>query len=151
VAGPDRLVAAIEAAGAFVADTSPLLYRLEGRGPPKLEEACDRAFERVEAGSVTCLVSAVTVAEIFVGVYRLGEAEVAHTEAYVNQPGVAVVPVSHQIAQSAGWLVARRTLRRLADALIAATANDLGLPLLTADRELARSRAAETLLLADFT
>jgi predicted nucleic acid-binding protein len=39
---------------------------------------------------------------------------------------------------------------RLADALIAATALDLGLPLVTADRRLARSGAVEALLVQDF-
>lgn len=152
MAGPGRLVEALAAGGggAFVADTAPLLYRLEGRSPHGLEGACDAVFEAVEAGALTCLVSSVTVAEIFAGVYRLGEAQAAVTDAYLNQPSVGVVPVSRGIAQSAGWIIARGRLRRLADALIAATANDLDLPLLTADRDLARSRVANALDLSDF-
>lgn len=133
-----------------MADTAPVLYRLERGGPAELVRVCDPVFELVETGELACLVSSVTVAEIFVGAYRLDEAAIAVTNAYLSQPSLGVVPPSREIAQSAGWLVARRKLGRLADALIAATANDVGLPLLTSDRGLARSGAANALLVTDY-
>jgi predicted nucleic acid-binding protein len=40
-------------------------------------------------------------------------------------------------------------VRRIADALVVATALDLGLPLVTADRRLARSGGVETLLVQE--
>jgi predicted nucleic acid-binding protein len=147
VAGPGRLVEALAAGGgdAFVADTAPLLYRLEGRSPSGLERACDAVFEAVEAGALTCLVSSVTVAEIFAGVYRLGEAQAAVTDAYLSQPSVAVVPVSRGSPSRQAGSSPAGDWRRLADALIAATANDLELPLLTADRDPRASGVANAL------
>lgn len=153
MAGASRLVAALRATGAdaFVADTAPLIYRTERRRvDPKLVDACDAVFELVESGRIACLVSSVTVAEFFVGAYRKGEDAVAFADAYLRQASFAVVPPDGDVAQAAALLVARRKVRRIADALIAATANSLGLPLLTADRELARSGIARTLLVSDF-
>lgn len=152
MAGASRLVAALRATGAdaFVADTAPLIYRTERRVDPKLVDACDAVFELVESGRIACLVSSVTVAEFFVGAYRKGEDAVAFADAYLRQASFAVVPPDGDVAQAAALLVARRKVRRIADALIAATANSLGLPLLTADRELARSGIARTLLVSDF-
>jgi predicted nucleic acid-binding protein len=51
-------------------------------------------------------------------------------------------------AHAAARHVARSTIRRLADALVAATAAELQLPLVTGDRRLAR--AARALLVQDF-
>lgn len=152
MAGASRLVAALRATGAdaFVADTAPLIYRTERRVDPKLVDACDAVFELVESGRIACLVSSVTVAEFFVGAYRKGKDAVAFADAYLRQASFAVVPPDGDVAQAAALLVARRKVRRIADALIAATANSLGLPLLTADRELARSGIARTLLVSDF-
>ena len=63
-------------------------------------------------------------------------------------PGFAVCAPELGTAHSAARHVAGRTMPRLADALVAATAAELRLPLVTGDRRLAR--AASALLVHDF-
>jgi predicted nucleic acid-binding protein len=150
VAGADLVETLRAAGGAFVADTAPLILRTERRGQGDYVRACDPAFAAVESGELFCFVSTLTVAEFFVGVVRLGREAVAFADAYFRQPSLIVVPPDREVAQAAAWLVARGRLRRVADALIAATANDLGLPLLTTDRRLARAGAVEALHVSDF-
>jgi hypothetical protein len=56
----ETLLDAIEAAGAggFVADTAPIIYRLERRANAKLVAAVDPLFDAVERGELGCIVSA---------------------------------------------------------------------------------------------
>jgi predicted nucleic acid-binding protein len=99
---------------------------------------------------IGCLVSSISAAEVFVGAFRRNAAVVPIVDAYLRSPFVGVVAPDLEIATSAASLLARGTIGRLSDAFIAATALALGLPLVTNDRRLARSRAADALLLADY-
>ena len=146
------LVAAVEAAGegGFVADTAPLIYRLERRADPALVGACDTLFDAVEAGRLGCLVSAVTVGELLIEPFRSGPAAVSVVDAFLRQPLLGVSEVDEDIARGAAELVARRVLNRLPDAFIAATAVRFALPLVTGDRRLARSGVRDVLLVSDY-
>ena len=128
-------------AGAFVCDTGPLVYRLE-RGGGAVLAAVDALFDAVEAGALGCLVSSVSAAELLVRPYRLGPEALAVADGFLRAPGVGVVPPSLGVAHGAARLVARRRVARLPDAIVAATADELGLPLVTADRRLARGVGA---------
>jgi predicted nucleic acid-binding protein len=145
------LLAAVEAAGAgaFVADTAPIIYRLERSAPPRLIAACDALFDAVELGRLGCIVSAISVAELFIRPLAVGTKAVAAVDAFFRQPMVGVGQVDADVARSGAALVAARRLTRLPDALIAATAGILGLPLVTGDRRLARSGVPRVLLVAD--
>lgn len=55
-----------------------------------------------------------------------------------------------EIAREAARLIGSEQLRRLPDALVAATAAAIGLPVVTNDRRLARSGVVDALLVADF-
>jgi predicted nucleic acid-binding protein len=144
------LVDAVRDAGAFVADTALRIFRLERGGDRRLVETCDPLFELAERGVIGCLVSSISAAEVFVGAFRRNAAVVPIVDAYLRSPFVGVVAPDLEIATSAASLLARGTIGRLSDAFIAATALALGLPLVTNDRRLARSGAADTLLLADY-
>jgi predicted nucleic acid-binding protein len=152
VARGTGLVGALREAGAaaFVADTAPLIFRLERRADPRLVGACDPLFDAVERGELGCLVSTISAAELFVGAFRQGAASVTLVDAFLRGPAIGLVPPRLEVAQAAARLVARRRLARLSDAMIAATALDLSLPLVTADRRLARTGVGRTVLVADF-
>lgn len=134
---------------AFVADTSPLVYRIEREAAPALVAACDVLFDAVEARALGCLVSAVSVTELMIAPYRAGPEHVSMVDAFLKQPALGIVDVDMQIAQDAAQLIASAGLQRLPDALVAATAAAVGLPLVTNDRRLARSGMVDALLVAD--
>lgn len=146
------LVEAVRAAGhdAFVADTAPLIFRLERAAEAGLGRACDPLFDRVDDGELGCIVSTLAAAELLVGAHRRGGSAIAVVDAFLRGPSIGVSPPDLGTAGIAAQLLARGVLPRLVDAFIAATAVDLGLPLVTADRRLARSGAAEAFLVADF-
>jgi predicted nucleic acid-binding protein len=150
VAREHRLVAAVRPVGAFVCDTAPLVYRLERSGSAALLGAVDALFDRVEEGELACLVSSISVAELLVRPYRAQPRAVPIVDGFLRNPNVGVVAPGLAVAHGASGLVARRVVPRLGDAIVAATAADLGLPLLTADRRLARSGIENALLLSDF-
>ncbi len=127
-----------------------MVFRLERRAHPDLVRACDSLFEAVELGELHCVVGVVSVAELFVHPMRRGPAVVAIVDAFLQHPGVTVAEAREGMARTAAGLLARGPVRRIADAFVAATALDLGLPLVTADRRLARSGAVEALLVQDF-
>jgi len=143
-----ELLAAVEAtgAGAFLADTSPIIYRLERTAPPRLVRACDALFDAVQEGKRGCIVSAVTVAELFVKPFAAGPAAVATMDAFFRDPTIGIAEIDYDIARTAARLVAR--LVRLPDALIAATAIQFDLPIVTGDRRLARA-VSNSILVAD--
>ena len=149
---PSSLVAAVRAteAGAFVADTAPVIYRIERGADPSLVAACDPLFDAVEAGEVGCLVSAGTFAGLLVEPLRVSGAAVAVVDGFLRQPMIGIAELDETIAREAAELVARDRVGRLPDALIAATAARFGLPLVTGDRRLARAGAAEAFLVADY-
>ena len=142
------LLSAIGSAGAFVCDTAPLVYHLERSQPRSVLAALDPLFDAVEAGELACIVPAVCAAELLVRPYTLGPPAVSVVDGLLRSPGVAVAPPRLGTAHAAARHVAHRTISRLADALVAATAAELRLPLVTGDRRLAR--AAGALLVHDF-
>jgi predicted nucleic acid-binding protein len=152
VASPPSLLAAVDAAGrgAFLSDTAPIIYRLERAARPVLVAACDALFDAVEEGLVGCIVSAVSVAELLISPIRSGPRAVAVVDGFLRQPMVGIAEVDADVARGAAELVARQRVARLPDALIISTAIALGLPVVTGDRRLARSRVGNALLVADF-
>jgi predicted nucleic acid-binding protein len=152
VANRRDLLAAITAggAGAFVADTAPIIYRIERGADPQLVDACDPLFDAVENEQLGCLVSAVSVAELLIEPFRAGPAAVSAVDAFLRQPAVGIVELDGVIARTAAELVARQTVRRLPDAFIAATSLEYALPLVTGDRRLARALAPNALLVGEY-
>jgi predicted nucleic acid-binding protein len=137
------LVAAVARyGGGFVSDTAPLVYHVEHSGPRRAREAVDALFARVAKGELGCLISTLSAGELLVHPHRIGLPALGVVDGFLRSPSVGLVPPSLEIAHGAARLVARRTVPRLADAIIAATAFDLRLPLITTDRRLARAVGA---------
>jgi predicted nucleic acid-binding protein len=136
--------------GAFVADTAPLIYRLERVGRPRLLAVCDPLFDAVERQEIGCVISAMTAAELFVKPFRSGPEFVLTVDAFLRQPFVGIADVTRDVARTGAALVAAGRVGRLTDALIASTALELGLPLVTGDRRLARAEGVNALLVADY-
>jgi predicted nucleic acid-binding protein len=111
-------------------------------------EAVDALFDRVEQGAIGCLVSSISAAELLIGPYRTHPQAATVVDGFLRSPNVGVVPPTLPVAHGAARLVARRAVPRLGDALVAATAADLAVPLVTADRRLARAVGA--LLVQDY-
>jgi predicted nucleic acid-binding protein len=152
VARTGGLLAAVEAtgAGAFVADTAPLVYRLERRAQSALTAVCDPLFDAVGRGDLGCMISAISVAELLVAPLRArAAAAVVVVDAFLRQPSVGIADVDGDLARAAAHLLAGGRVGRLPDALIVATGVRLDLPIVTGDRRLARS-AANAFLVADF-
>lgn len=146
------LLEAVEASGAeaFVADTAPIVYRLERRADASLTAVCDHLFDAVERGELRCMISAITVVELLVAPLRARAATaVAVIDGFLRQPHVGVVEVDGDLGRAAAHLIAGRGIGRLPDALVAATGVRLALPVVTGDRRLARA-ATNALLVADF-
>lgn len=146
------LLAAVEAigAGAFVADTAPIIYRVERGVDPQLVAACDPLFDATEAEDLGCLVSAVSVAELLIAPFRAGPAAVSAVDAFLRQPALGIAELDEPIARTAAELVARERVGRLPDALIAATSLEYALPLVTGDRRLARALAPNAFFVSDY-
>jgi predicted nucleic acid-binding protein len=136
--------------GSFVVDTAPLIYRFQRRSAPALTSACDPLFDAVERGEVTCFVSAITITELLVAPVRAGPGAVEAIDAFFHQPFLGIVEVGEAVARRAARVLAGRKTRRLGDALIAATALEARVPLVTNDRRLASSGVVEAFLVADF-
>jgi predicted nucleic acid-binding protein len=134
--------------GGFVCDTAPLVFYVEQSGPRRLREAVGALFARVEAGDIGCLVSTLSAAELLVRPHRIGPPAVSVVDGFLRAGSVGIVPPSLGVAHGAARLVARRVLPRLGDAFVAATAAELDVPLVTADRRLAR--AVDGLLVQDY-
>jgi predicted nucleic acid-binding protein len=147
-----QLVAAVEAtgAGAFIADTAPIIYRVERGADARLVATCDPLFDAVEAEELGCLVSTVSVAELLIEPFRAGPAAVSAVDAFLRQPSLGIVEVDEDVARSAAELVAREQVGRLPDALIAATGLRYGLPIVTGDRRLARGLGPSAFLVSDY-
>jgi predicted nucleic acid-binding protein len=147
-----NLLTAVQEAGggAFIADTAPIIYRIERGADAHLVAACDPLFDAVESGALGCLVSAVSVAELLVEPFRVGPTAISAVDAFLRQPSLGIAELDETIARTAAELVARRQVTRLPDALIAATGVRYGLPIVTGDRRLARSLGGAALLVADY-
>jgi predicted nucleic acid-binding protein len=146
------LLTAVDAvgAGAFVADTAPIIYRIERGADTRLVSACDALFDAIEAEDLGCLVSSVSVAELLIEPFRTGPAAVSAIDAFLRQPALGIAELDEPIARTAAELVARNRVGRLPDALIAATSLEYGLPLVTGDRRLARALAPGAFLVSDY-
>lgn len=147
------LLAAIEAtnAGGFVADTAPIIYRLERRAAPRLVAAVDPVFDAVDRGELGCIISAISAAELLIGPFRAGPAAVSTVDRFLRQPMLGIAEVDERIARGAARAIAEAKLMRLPDALIAATARVLTLPLVTGDRRLSRAGVATGFFVHDYT
>jgi predicted nucleic acid-binding protein len=152
MARAQTLVDALREGGheSFVADTAPLVYRFQRRSAPALTAACDALFDAVERGELTCFVSGVSVTELLVAPFRAGPGAVEAIDAFLHQPLLGIVGVGEAVARRGARLLAGRRTRLLADALIAATALEARVPLVTNDRRLSRSGVVEALLVSDF-
>lgn len=150
--GAPSLLSEVEGAGAgaFVADTAPVIYRVERRADKRLVAACDPLFDSVEAGELGCLVSAVSVAELLIPPFRAGPSAISVLDGFLRQPMLGIAELDESIARRAAEFVARGRVGRLPDALIAATAIRFGLPLITGDRRLARSGIENVFLVAEY-
>lgn len=142
------LVAAVRGSGGFVCDTAPLVYRIERTGPAPTIAAVDSLFDEVDNGVLGCLVSTIVAAELLVRPYRLGTPSAPIVDGYLRSSTIGLVEPSLGVAHGAARLVAKRVVPRLSDAIVAATAAEVGLPLVTGDRRLAR--AVGGLLVQDF-
>lgn len=136
------LLAAVSEDGGFVADTAPLVYRLERSAPQAVLDAVDALFDEVEQGALGCLVATLVAAEFLVRPYRTNPRLAPGVDGFLRGPHFGLVPPSLGIAHGAARLVAKRVVPRLSDAIVAATAAEVGLPLVTADRRLARAVGA---------
>jgi predicted nucleic acid-binding protein len=114
------------------------VYRLESSAPPRVLAAVDALFDAVERGELGCFVSSLSAAELLVRPYRIGPPAMTVADGFLRGPNIGLVRPSLGVAHGAARLVARRILPRLGDAIVAATAAELDLPLVTADRRLAR-------------
>jgi predicted nucleic acid-binding protein len=146
------LLAAVEAvgAGAFVADTAPIIYRVERAVNPSLVSACDPLFDAVESEDLGCLVSALSVAELLIAPFRAGPAAVSSVDAFLRQPTLGIVELDEAIARASAELVANGRVNRLPDAVIAATSSQYALPLVTGDRRLAKAMSPGAFLVSDY-
>lgn len=142
------LVAAVRGEGGFVADTAPLVYRTERSASAKVLAVVDTLFDEVDRGALGCLISTLVAAELLVRPYRVNPRSAPVVDGYLRSPTVGLVEPSPGVAHGAARLVARRVVPRLGDAIVAATAAELRLPLVTADRRLARAVGA--LLVQDY-
>lgn len=143
------LLAAVSAeGGGFVADTAPLVYRLERSAPQGVLDAVDALFDQVENGRLGCLVSTIVAAELLVRPYRTNPRLAPGVDGFLRGPHLGLVSPSLGVAHGAARLVAKRVVPRLSDAFVAATAAEVGLPLVTGDRRLAR--AVGGLLVQDY-
>lgn len=115
----------------FVADTNILLYILEGR--KEIEPYLD----------YRCAVSVITEIELL-GWYNITKEE--EIKIWTLLKGCVLIELSDQIRKRA---ISIRQLNKIkmADAIILATAQELGLPLLTADKALGNFNGVEILLL----
>jgi predicted nucleic acid-binding protein len=126
VARQHRLVAALRRDGGFVSDTAPLVYRFERSAPGGVLEAVDALFDEVERGGLGCLVSTLVAAELLVRPYRVRPAAAAVVDGFLRAPHIGVAEPTLGVAHGAARLVAKRVLPRLGDAIVAATASEVG-------------------------
>jgi predicted nucleic acid-binding protein len=93
----------------------------------------------------------VSAAELLIGPFRLGPAAVSTVDRFLRQPMLGVAEVDMSVARGAARAIADARLARLPDALIAATARALALPLVTGDRSLSRAGVATSFCVRDYT
>lgn len=108
----------------------------------------------VENGSITASTSELTLAEILVKPFELGNDELAagYQQMITPVPGFGVLPVSRDILVEAAHLRARRTALRLPDAIHIATARSSACTFIVSDdRRLPAFDGLTVLPLSPFT
>jgi len=101
-----------------------------------LHERAAESLARVRSEDLVLPASA--YAEVLVGPFKIGAHRVAELDATLARVPVRVEPITPVIARAAARLRASSDSLRLADALVIATAGELGASVLTADRRLTR-------------
>lgn len=122
-------------------DTNCFIYLLEDAGSPK-GQFIDELVRSAVSGAVRLVTSSVCLSEFLVGVARHGtEVDVQRMMSrFVALPGLAVLPVTNDIAAAAA-IVRSRAGVRLFDALVVATGQVHAVDeLVTNDSMLARAR-----------
>jgi PIN domain nuclease of toxin-antitoxin system len=129
-----------------VADTHALLWWLAGT-PERLGRRARQFFQRVDAGRAVLCVPAVALVELSeamqLGRVSLGEPFAAFVARLAGTPGrYQVVPLTAEIVARSHDLFA---IPERGDRLIAATAAELGYPLVTRDPEIVAAIAGDHL------
>jgi len=130
-------------------DTAVFIYHLEQH--PRYSSLTHVLLSGVEAGRWTACTSVVTLMELTVRPWQLGQPEVAarYEAALVHFPHLSLVDITREVARQAAQLRAAFRLRP-ADALQAATALASGATLwITNDRDLARLAPVLDVLVLD--
>jgi predicted nucleic acid-binding protein len=117
----DRLVDALSGHTRLGLDTPVFIYHLEQH--PRYAPATHALLSGVEAGRWTACTSVVTLMELTVRPYQVGQPEVAsrYEDALARFPNLHLMDVTREVARRAAHLRAAYRLRP-ADALQAATA-----------------------------
>lgn len=148
--GKDTLLDKIAGVQRVLLDTSTIIYFLQGTAP--YDTILNPLFRFIEGKRLQAIISAITEAELLVGVLKRGNKEaLAKVKLLLNEfPGLKVIPVSRLIAQMAASIRAETNLR-LPDALIIATAKATGCEaIITNDLSWAKIGIPEVLLLGDY-
>jgi predicted nucleic acid-binding protein len=139
----------LEQAKRVFLDTAPLIYYVEK--DERYLAAIDLVFDRIDAGELTTVTSAVTLAECLVLPYRNNQPQLVESffSRIVGGRHTVFMPISQDIAREAASLQAQYNLT-LDDAFQLATCVVAGCDLfLTNDRELTRVNKVDVLLLSE--
>lgn len=137
-----------ELAGKTVAlDTAPLIYFVEEN--PHFLNQVRPFFDALERAEFTVLTSTLTIAEILVNPFKLGQIDRADAFRELLEEYVEIIPVTSEIAELAARLRATHNLRT-PDAIQVATAlNSHADFFLTNDARLSRLKQLKVLVLSD--
>jgi len=128
----------------YVTDTHPLQWYAAGRSR-KLGKQARRAFEYAETGRAMIYVPVLVLVELLeqarAGLLLLSESPTAWIDDLLGLPGFAPVDLTHAVVMAGESLY---TIPERTDRLIAATALELGVPLITRDAEIANVRGLQT-------
>jgi len=131
-----------------VFDTMVLIYLLEDH--PTYAPVCESLFRMAEAGSLSGVITPITLAEVIVKPLKAGQPELAdrYQNAIKNLPNIALGDFSWKTGVMAGALKAKYGLA-LPDLFQAACAMEHGGVLVTNDKALKRIEEIRVVLLSD--